>query len=508
MLSSLPGALENLRNAFINAGGEIEKRRGQVRDTAFPVFTFGLQDTDSGLMTFGSRPNTAATGTRARASNVATVTVNVFHFLQVGNQVTVAGLGGVGYNGTFTITAVTSFGFSYASVEADEGSTSDTGGTVTFAYTLPTGVTYQVLTPTRPDGSTIVVSVGAVYMTAAIYTCNFKGKAFVIAQFSDSRLYWFYNGSLIRQSVDGYVTLVSGVAETPTELSKDLAALIDLITGWDGTANVDAAGTTLAGSTKVTSPVDVYYKATTEENATSGTFVDANYSSDYAGTIQAPAKAFFGVGGFLAGRTYTVKAPANMDGTGQVTLANAVASVNNDADTAKAIRDAINANTGLYGYTSTVNGTDVFVYAPVEWGNDPNSWTFSGTQGLEVTTSDNGGQGSGGGGSGTLVAHTNPTSVFGETHGTSISALYVKSSAATVAAAGGIAPYKYEWEGDNQNSGITAKSRRNVTTVFEATLAPGQSATENFVCHVTDSSVPPVTVDSDVVHVLLTHNRT
>ena len=56
VLSSLPGTLQNLVNAHINQGGEIEKRYAFVR-TALPPNTFGLESTAAGLITFGSDPD-------------------------------------------------------------------------------------------------------------------------------------------------------------------------------------------------------------------------------------------------------------------------------------------------------------------------------------------------------------------------------------------------------------------------------------------------------------------
>ena len=54
-LVSVPGTLMTLVNAYINSGGEIEQRLSWAKAAnAFPSTTFGLQDTDSGLVTFGS----------------------------------------------------------------------------------------------------------------------------------------------------------------------------------------------------------------------------------------------------------------------------------------------------------------------------------------------------------------------------------------------------------------------------------------------------------------------
>ena len=55
VLTSVPGTLVKAENCFVNIGGELEQRMSFVRDAnTYPSNTFGLQDTDSGLVTFGS----------------------------------------------------------------------------------------------------------------------------------------------------------------------------------------------------------------------------------------------------------------------------------------------------------------------------------------------------------------------------------------------------------------------------------------------------------------------
>jgi len=62
---------------------------------------------------------------------VATIVTTTDHRLAVGEEVKVSGLGGTGYNGTWTVASVpNSTTFTYANTGDDEGTTSDTGGTV------------------------------------------------------------------------------------------------------------------------------------------------------------------------------------------------------------------------------------------------------------------------------------------------------------------------------------------------------------------------------------------
>jgi len=90
---------------------------------------------------------------RARASNVATLTTAAAHGLTAGDVVVIAGVGGTGYNGTFTVvSAPTTTSITYASVEADEGSTADIGGTVTFP-----SVEYPIKITEVIDGQNVVI---------------------------------------------------------------------------------------------------------------------------------------------------------------------------------------------------------------------------------------------------------------------------------------------------------------------------------------------------------------
>ena len=75
--------------------------------------------------------NAIPTTLRARTSNVATVTLNRGHGLNVGDVVQITGLTDATFNGgSLTLTAVASNTISYASTGADVASTADTGGRV------------------------------------------------------------------------------------------------------------------------------------------------------------------------------------------------------------------------------------------------------------------------------------------------------------------------------------------------------------------------------------------
>lgn len=72
-----------------------------------------------------------ATTFRARASNVATLTTAAPHGAVAGDVITVASVGGTGYNGRVTVlSAPTTTTFTYANTGANESSAADTAGRV------------------------------------------------------------------------------------------------------------------------------------------------------------------------------------------------------------------------------------------------------------------------------------------------------------------------------------------------------------------------------------------
>lgn len=68
---------------------------------------------------------------RARTTNVATIGTAEAHGLAVGNEVIISDLGGLGYNGTWTVASVPdSTHFTYANTGTNETETADTEGTI------------------------------------------------------------------------------------------------------------------------------------------------------------------------------------------------------------------------------------------------------------------------------------------------------------------------------------------------------------------------------------------
>lgn len=293
VLASLPGTLITLINGRINEGGEIEQRKSFTRSTnAFPSNTFGLQDTDQGLMTFGgdASPNAA----------------------------------------------------------------------------LPAGVTYQRLL--HPTGWTLSGLLPIpVIMVGVIYSCNFLGKAFVLAQYSDNGIYAYYNGTLVGSSRNGQVLSTGGGVESVVDLANDLAAQVPPVgSGWLATPNYAVIrGTVTAhlGSVIVMSPPSVHFTPVPSKNSTNGilsaTLVDQNHD----GTAAIGATAAFTLN---AGTNGTVAVTSS----GTLVSGGTVAFNSTLAQTAQDIVDTINLFTGTTGYSAVKSGTaTITVFAPTSLGN-------------------------------------------------------------------------------------------------------------------------------------------
>src|SRR5437899_8681910 len=74
-LTTQPGEMRQCEDGHINQGGEVEQRKSFVKDgVPFPASTYGLQDTDEGLVTFSALPLSVPIQARMRLNNVAYIT--------------------------------------------------------------------------------------------------------------------------------------------------------------------------------------------------------------------------------------------------------------------------------------------------------------------------------------------------------------------------------------------------------------------------------------------------
>ncbi len=79
---------------------------------------------------YGSSPIYTTTN-RQSTAGVRILTLASAHSYVIGDTVQINNVGGTGYNGTFTITAITQFTITYSNGSTTETSTADTGGSVT-----------------------------------------------------------------------------------------------------------------------------------------------------------------------------------------------------------------------------------------------------------------------------------------------------------------------------------------------------------------------------------------
>lgn len=362
-------------------------------------------------------------------------------------------------------------------------------GLVVFAsqepVTYPAGTTVQLLVHPATGSLTLP------QLSAVIGSCNFNGKAFVIARFDNGNVLFFYDGVVVGQSIDGlvypdYTILIL--------LALNLTAAINDIEGWVATANGD-------GSVTVKSPPGVYFTPVPEKETTDGLLGYTLIDKDHAGSAGTSAVASFQitVNGTVSVDTYVVTAPRNSDGSGEVTLCNTFAAAS-AAATAAAIKSCINDNTYLTGYSATLSGNIIYVYAPQSWGATANGLTAT------MTYSAGTAGGGGGGTGGTLACNidlaTNETIRVGK------GSANVFSRIVHASGVGGTAPYTYLWAAKplvpgpgDQGDGITISSPTAASTNFHKTLSINTSAYGKFTCTVTDS-LGGVAVSTDVTVLL------
>lgn len=492
------GTLRQLTNAFVNQGGEIEQRKAFVKQTG--RLEFGLENTDSGLVTFGSRASSQATTHRARASNVATLTIGT-HLFVVGDLVTVTGLGGTGYNqSNVTITAIAATTISYANTGSDEGTTADTAGTVALA--LPSGVTYQRLQhPAVTEGATYDATY---HKMTRVMSTNHRGKAFAAAKFTDDNWFFFYDGTLVDQTRSGLV--LAGRTSLSAQ-ADDFAARVNDIDGWTATA-FNFVGGVAPPDYQVTtaSPYPIGFVQIPETDTAAGKLGVWNENTNATpGTAGTKAIAKFQITATgVSGDTLTVEAPAQSSAaTPLVTLAVADGGVALASTMANYVRLLINNYTNVHGYYATVSGSTVFVYAPIGWVMFTFNLTVTVTGGITVAAS---AVAEG------LTATISQTSIQKNATG-NLSTVIVVSSTVTVSPNGGTGPYTYLWEDVGASpSGITITNSTGAATSFSAELTDDtvlgepQSISGKFRCKVTDA-VAAVTY-TDVVSVTLVYNRT
>ncbi len=248
---------------------------------------------------------------------------------------------------------------------------------------LPTNVVWQrIVFPNTAD---------TVDLLATLYSTAFTGKSFVLTfPTLTNPPFAFYNGTIVSQYSDGIVHSTLGnpvVVETISELSSDLAAIVNRIPTWLAHANkaantpynpptdapeVGYRETTLAGSTLLMSPVGVHFSPVIiNNNSVLGKLGVRLIDQNYPGVVAKSAAAFFTINAGTAG-TLNVLAPYNEDGTSKLTLTNGALTLAGPTTLptfAIQVADAVNNYSFLTGYTADVEGTTVTIFAPASFGD-------------------------------------------------------------------------------------------------------------------------------------------
>lgn len=195
-LTAKAGTLQFLKNAHINRGGEIEKRKRFAPYASLPANTFGMEATSDAIYVFGS---------------IA-------------------------------------------------------------APTMPSGAVYQRLQ--HPDG---------LAMSEVVYSTLYGGKTFVLAKFTDGKVYPFFDGAIIGDFVNGITRPSMG---NLTNTAVHLAAVVNASgTGYTATASgatvtvTGPVGVEFAASATADSPMTIttstiqQSKSAVAEIASSGSFI-------------------------------------------------------------------------------------------------------------------------------------------------------------------------------------------------------------------------------------------
>jgi hypothetical protein len=144
------------RDVYIRRSGTNQLQVCNVNASNSPIP--GALDVYGG---FSTSYASVTTSSRARASNVATITTSSAHTLFVGARINISGLSGTGYNGVQTVVSIpSSTTFTYASTGSDESTATDTNGTV-----LISGLVSIAPTNAAPN---ILLSIGASAASATV----------------------------------------------------------------------------------------------------------------------------------------------------------------------------------------------------------------------------------------------------------------------------------------------------------------------------------------------------
>ncbi len=321
VLTAQPGTLQTCENASINPGGEIEKRKAFVLLSNLAILdsdgfqgTFGLENTEDGLITFGS---------------------------------------------------ALPFGSSPALSQAILASAIPT--------TSPT-ITYQQLIHPAIDPQGDSYDNIFYRMVQVVSSENFNGKAFVLAKFTDGNTFMYYDGVIIPQSYEGLI--LNNIVTEPALHSDTLdeAGWVQL-EGVDEFGNAEI-GSTIIKSTKGDYFTPIV--TTQSTNGFVGVRTIGLDNFDGAETAGQRALAGFQITANTGPFVLTAPANSDGTGTAQLTCGQVVAAGTIAAtagNIARAVNDftSVHGYTAVFDGVDKV-----FIYAPASWGNVTFNLTVTG----------------------------------------------------------------------------------------------------------------------------------
>jgi len=198
-------------------------------------------------------PSATSRGGAEQNGTTVTIATSAVHTLQVGDEVTIAGVGVAGYNGTFTVTEVpTTRAFKY--VNPTSGLATSGGGTVTLAAP---GATQSGTTATIRTSLPHNRAVGDVVTITGVGVAGYNGTVTITAVPTPRSFQYEAAAAGLASSGGGTVTHFSPfrvrIGGNDSELvggsglpysNANLTAAINAISGFAGTATVTGAGST------------------------------------------------------------------------------------------------------------------------------------------------------------------------------------------------------------------------------------------------------------------------
>lgn len=231
--------------------------------------------------------------------------------------------------------------------------------------TLPAGVSYrQCIHPTGWTASRIPA-----VMVKVIYSCNYNGNAFVIAEFNDGRNFAYFGdvspmvlvGEVGR---NGVVLAQAAGPETLANLATDLSAVLGGFMGFTATPNVDVNGNPVNGDVILKTLPGLHIGFTPSQVSAAGNLGVTLLDQNNPGTTGVSANASFYIS---AGSSGTIDLSVGaVDLTGGI-----VAWQTSNQVTASQVVSAVNARTGITGYSALIdplNPVHITVNAPASLG--------------------------------------------------------------------------------------------------------------------------------------------